>query len=145
MINTETGEIVDEVAKLTEWHNALEAAIQVKSVIEKEQALRKEVASLFFPNPKEGTNTVDLAGGFKLKLTYKIDRKLDEAALPTIQQQLREFGVNPDPLVTMKPDLDTKAYKSLVQVNKDAASIFGQCIISKPASPTLEIVPPKSK
>ena len=59
-------------------------------------------------------------------------------------QQLREMGINPDPLIRTKPDLDTKAYKSLVQINPDAAHVFEQALTIKPGSPTVELVPPKA-
>jgi len=150
-INTETGEITnpvteaDKAAKLAEWHNAVQEALKAKSIIEAEQALRKEVAEMFFPEPEEGTNTYELQAGYKLKLTHKIDRKVDIATLEAVKLQLREIGINPDPLIEMKPNLVVKAYKGLRQVNGDAAKIFEQALTIKPASPTLEVVAPKSK
>lgn len=136
--------MTDRVAKLQEWHQAVLAAQEAKKVVEAEQALRKEVMALFFPEPVEGTNKFDLEAGWSLKATHKIERKVDEAALPAVLQQLREMGVNPDPLIRTKPDLDTKAYKSLVQINPDAAHVFEQALTIKPGSPTVELVPPKA-
>lgn len=130
--------------KLQEWNEALVAATEAKKAVEKEQALRKEIMALFFPAPEEGTNKVDLGSGWTLKATHKIDRKIDEAALPAVFQQLREMNVNPDPLVRAVPALETKAYKSLAQINPDAARIFEQALTIKPGSPTLELVPPKA-
>lgn len=155
IINRETGEVLvfasDEefqAAKtklLADWYQALEAAKAAKSIIENEQALRKEVAALFFLDPKEGVNTEDLENGYKLKLTYKIDRKLDDAALDAVKAKLRdEFQINPDALVETKPSLVTKAYKGLCATNPDAAKVFDTALTIKPASPTLEIVTPKS-
>lgn len=136
--------MTDRVAKLQEWHQAVLAAQEAKKVVEAEQALRKEVMALFFPEPVEGTNTFELEAGWSFKATHKIERKVDEAALPAVLQQLREMGVNPDPLIRTKPDLDTKAYKSLVQINPDAAHVFEQALTIKPGSPTVELVPPKA-
>ncbi len=136
--------MTDRVAKLQEWHQAVLAAQEAKKLVEAEQALRKEVMVLFFPEPVEGTNKFDLEAGWSLKATHKIERKVDEAALPAVLQQLREMGVNPDPLIRTKPDLDTKAYKSLVQINPDAAHVFEQALTIKPGSPTVELVPPKA-
>lgn len=130
--------------KLQEWNEALVAATEAKKAIEKEQALRKEIMALFFPTPEEGTNKVDLGSGWTLKATHKIDRKIDEAALPAVFQQLREMGVNPDPLVHAVPSLATKAYKSLAQINPDASRVFDQALTIKPGSPTLELIPPKA-
>lgn len=136
--------MTDRVAKLQEWHQAVLAAQEAKKVVETEQALRKEVMALFFPEPVEGTNKFDLEVGWSLKATHKIERKVDEAALPAVLQQLREMGVNPDPLIRTKPDLDTKAYKALVQINPDAAHVFEQALTIKPGSPTVELIPPKA-
>lgn len=136
--------MTDRIAKLQEWHQAVLAAQEAKKVVEAEQALRKEVMALFFPEPVEGTNKFELEAGWSLKATHKIERKVDEAALPAVLQQLREMGVNPDPLIRTKPDLDTKAYKSLVQINPDAAHVFEQALTIKPGSPTVELVPPKA-
>lgn len=136
--------MTDRVAKLQEWHQAVLAAQEAKKVVEAEQALRKEVMALFFPEPVEGTNKFELEAGWSLKATHKIERKVDEAALPAVLQQLREMGVNPDPLIRTKHDLDTKAYKSLAQINPDAAHVFEQALTIKPGSPTVELVPPKA-
>lgn len=136
--------MTDRVAKLQEWHQAVLAAQEAKKVVEAEQALRKEVMALFFPEPVEGTNKFELEAGWSLKATHKIERKVDEAALPAVLHQLREMGVNPDPLIRTKPDLDPKAYKSLVQINPDAAHVFEQALTIKPGSPTVELVPPKA-
>lgn len=136
--------MTDRVAKLQEWYQAVLAAQEAKKVVEAEQSLRKEVMALFFPEPVEGTNKFELEAGWSLKATHKIERKVDEAALPAVLQQLREMGVNPDTLIRTKPDLDTKAYKSLVQINPDAAHVFEQALTIKPGSPTVELVPPKA-
>lgn len=153
-INTETGEVTlnlttcnpetqskEEV--LAAWYSAVEGCKVAKVQIELEQNLRKRVAALFFPDPQEGTNTVELQQGWKMKLTHKIDRKLDEASLEAVKVQLREMGVNPDPLVAMKPNLDVKAYKGLKAINPEASKVFEQALTIKPASPTIELLQPK--
>ena len=91
----------EQTAKLLEWEAAKAEVLMAKPVIEKEQALRKEVQAMFFPTPEEGTNNFDLAGGYKLKLTYKIDRKVDEGALEAVKEELRKMEVNPDTLIEM--------------------------------------------
>lgn len=128
---------------LDQWAASIIEVNKAKVAIEKEQELRKQVAALFFPEPKEGANTLDLAQKWKLKLTYKIDRKIDEAALAAVKEQLTEQGISIDTLLTYKPALATTAYKSLLAVNPLAVKIFDQALVIKPASPTLELVPPK--
>lgn len=129
-----------KMLKLQEWHLALAEAAKVKPIIEKEQALRKEVMSLFFPAPKEGANDFPLPQGWTLKGTHKLDRKIDEAALPAVKEQLREKGYNPDPLIDLKPSLNTAVYRTLSDDNR---KIFDQALTIKPGSPTLELKPPK--
>jgi hypothetical protein len=154
IVNRETGEVVtltdEQLAEkreetLVTWYHAVEEALTAKSIIENEQALRKEVASLFFLDPQEGTNTYDLPAGYKLKLTHKIDRKVDEAALEAVKVQLKEINISIDTLIKYEPKLETKTYKGLKQVNAEAAKVFEQALIVKPASPTLEVVAPKQK
>lgn len=136
----------EQTAKLLEWEAAQAEAMLVKPIIAKEQALRKEVAEMFFPDPEEGVNNFELpAGGFKLKLTYKIDRKVDEGSLEAVKEQLRAMDINPDTLIEMKPSLVLKTYRALVQINTEAAKIFEQALTIKPGSPTLELVAPKEQ
>lgn len=133
---------MDAFAKLTEWQNTKAEADKVKPIIEKEQALRKEVFGLFFPAPTEGTNKFDLPEGWTLKGTYKIDRKVDEQAVPAITEALRGMGVNVDLLVAYEPKLKTATYKELTAEQR---VVFDQALTIKPGSPTLELVPPKAK
>jgi len=129
--------------KLNEWTAALAAANVAKLAVAREQELRKEVMALFFPAPEEGVNNLPLEAGWTLKATHKLERKLDEAALPAVLKQLREMGVNPDTLIRTKPELETKAYKSLAQINPAAVRVFEQALTIKPGSPVVELIPPK--
>lgn len=134
---------LEQTVLFAHWSAALAALPKAKEAIENEMKLRKEMMATFFPEPVEGVNTLDLEQGWVLRANYKIDRKIDEAMLPTVNAQLREIGVNPDPLVRYKPELDTKAYKALVQINPIAAKVFDDAMTSKPASPILELKAPK--
>ena len=134
----------EKMARLGEWYKSVQEAAAVKPIIENEQALRKEVMGLFFPTPVEGTNTVDLEGGWKLKGVHKLDRKVDEAALEAVMKKLREeYQYNADTLIKQEPKLDTKAYKALVTINPEAAKAFEEALTIKPGSPTLELIAPK--
>lgn len=131
--------------KLQEWQQAVIDAAGAKALIEREQTLRKEVAELFFPAPVEGTNAFELNAGYKLKLTYKLDRKLDEAALPAVMERVRGMQVNTDELLKFEPTLVLKSYRALMQLHPEAAKVFDEALTIKPASPTLELVAPKEK
>lgn len=124
---------------LSDWLAAQAQVASFKPAIEKEMELRKAVMAEFFPLPKEGVNTFPLAEGWVLKGTYKIDRKVDVAAIPAVYAKLREMGVNPDPLLEYKPSLVSSAYKSLATINPEAAHVFDQALTIKPASPTVEL------
>ena len=140
-MNTEISQET-KLAKLAEWNAARELVVACKPLLDSEMALRKEVVKMFFPDAREGTTNLDLAQGWKLKAVVKLTRKIDEAALPAVGEQLREIGVNPDTLVEYKPEVVTAAYRAL----SDASSaIFDNALTTSPASPTLALIPPKEK
>lgn len=125
---------------LLKWHNALKEAEAVKPIIAAEQAARRELIAALYPTPKEGVNTLVLGGGWKLKYTHKIDRKIDHSMLSAVAVELGPYNVSVDSLIEWKAALATKAYKELTA---EARAIFDQAITAKPGSPVLEMVPPK--
>lgn len=127
-------------AKLTEWQNKVAQIEAQAHLTVEERKLRAEVFALAFPKPAEGTNNEELPQGWKLKGTLKIDRKLDEAALPAVKEAIRAMGVNPDPLVKYKPELALKDYRALPP---EVMKVFDTCLTIKPALPSIELVPPK--
>jgi len=125
---------------LNAWWNAFNEAEAAKAVIRREQELRKQVFEYYFKDPREGTNYLELPNGWRLKAIYKLDRKIDEAALPAVKEQLKELGVNVDALVEYKPTLKTKLYRELTA---EQARIFDQALTIKPSSPIIELVQPE--
>jgi hypothetical protein len=123
-----------------DWYDAKEAAEAAKSTIELEQNLRKKVVEELFKNAPEGTQKLELGNGYTLKASIKLDRKLDEAALSAVSEELRKTGFNPEMLIEYKPSLKTKIYREL---SVEQTKIFDKALIVKPASPTLELVLPK--
>lgn len=152
-IDPETGEVkpleVDDITKyqmLNDWTEAKRKVEEIaKPLVEHEMLLRKRCMGFFFPKAVEGTNTLPLAQGWQLKGTMKFDRKVDDAAWPAVRHELLLKGVHADALVDMKPSLNTKNYRTLATIDPDSAKIFEQALTIKPASPTLELVPPKQK
>ena len=128
---------------LADWLAAKAEVASFKPIIDKEMELRKAVMAEFFPLPKEGVNDFQLAEGWVLKGTYKLDRKVDMSAIPAVYAKLREMGVNPDPLLEYKASLVTSAYKAMATINPEAAHVFDQALTIKPASPTVELKAPK--
>lgn len=130
-----------EQDKLAQWVEMVERIkVEVKPLVERERRLRQELFGELFPSPLEGTNYVGLANGWRLKGVYKLDRKLDEAALPAVRDTLATMDVNADTLVDWKPSLKTTAYKNLPD---EARKVFDEALTMRPASPVMELVPPK--
>lgn len=127
---------------ITEWYSLTKEIEEFKEKkMKREMELRKLLTAVLFPNPVEGTQRQDMPAGWQFKLQYKIDRKVDEAALPAVKERLREIGVNPDLYVVNKPELSLTNYRLLTEEQRQ---ILDQALVIKPASPTLELVPPKN-
>jgi len=131
----------EQIALLSDWHTAKEAAEKAKLVIAKEQELRKKVFSAFFTAPSEGVNKEVLGNDWVLKGTYKLTREVDVAALTSSREQLIASGVPVDNLIQWKPELKVSAYRTLT---KEQCALFDRVIITKPGSPELSLVPPKA-
>ena len=125
--------------KLALWRDYVQ---QLDALKAREMELRKELFSQAFEAPKEGTNTLDLQAGWKLKGVYKINRKIDEAAIPAVREELKKIEVSIDPLLRWSADLVTANYKALSDATR---SVFDKVLIITPGSPSLELVEPKAK
>lgn len=126
---------VDFEQRLWEWK---QTADHLRALKDKEAKLRAQLFGFFFTEPTEGTNTIDLARGWKLKGIHKINRNIDEAALPATLEELGE-GME-EKLITYKPQLNMREYKKLTDEQRQT---LDHALIVKPGAPTLEIVPPK--
>lgn len=125
------------------WNRAKEnVSIIAKPLVEKEMVLRRAVAVAAFADPKEGTNKVDLPNNWQLKLTHPIDRRVLEAELDINIEQLKAAGINVDEVVRWKPELNTKAYRELTDEQR---KLLDTVLNIKPGTPSLELVPPKTK
>lgn len=122
--------------------DAWEAVDQLRSLIQDcEMDMRLKLFAGAWANPKEGTNSHKLPDGRVLKGQYKINRYIDEAALPATLEALRERGVaNTDALVRYKPELAKREWNALSEENK---LIFSAAVTSKPGAPSFEITIPK--
>lgn len=134
------------LADMFRWYEMVEQLDKLKLA---EVTLRKRIFGDYFPPDKrvEGTNTAPLDDGYALKGTYKIDRKVDEAALTTLAPTFREQAIPLDSLIKYKPELSVKEYRKLEgdtsEEGKKRLHLFDQCLIIKPSeTPALEIVLP---
>jgi hypothetical protein len=153
-----------DVKTLYIWFEKKEQLAKLQA---EERLLRDRVVRHYFPSPKEGTNKVDLGGGYELKMTHGFDRKIDKALLNTLKTlkvkdyagQLQAMGFDPtkydqeitvfqalgiseDKLVRYKPELETKEYRTLTA---EQTAIFNQCMEIKPSSPQVKIEPNAAK
>lgn len=125
---------------LAEWEDAVEALARWKEI---EMDLRLKLFAGAFPNPKEGTNSHTLPDGRVLKGQYRMNRNIDEAALPATLQALREAGVaNADALVRYKPELAKREWNDLSEESK---LIFSAAVITTPGTPQFEVTIPKRR
>ncbi len=124
-------------ADLTAWFNAQAALNKAKAA---ELLLRLKIFGFYFPNPVEGTNTVELpavgGGPYALKATYPITRKVDPALLDVLTPTLRGQNIPVDSLIKRTPELVLSAYRTLTA---EEAKLFDQCMDIKPGTPGMKI------
>lgn len=124
--------------RLSNWYKLSK---ELKLLRVKEMLLRKSLFATMFPDPDEGVNKYDLDDGYVVKGTYALERKIDQGAFDAMKEKLIEAEVKVDAIVTYAPSLAKKVYNAL---NEDQVNLMDQCLIIKPASPSMEIVKPKA-
>ena len=125
---------------LDAWEQICLLQAQIK---EAELNMRLRLFQGAFANPKEGTNTHMLPDGRAIKGQFKVNRYIDEAALPATLAALREMGVaNTDALVRYKPELAKSEWNTL---SEEAKLTFSPAVIATPGTPSLEVVIPKKR
>lgn len=124
-------------ADIERWYIVQEQLSKLKN---EEQLLRQKIFNGMFPDPKEGTNSVDLADGFVIKGKRVINRTVDEAAFKSSIEELAKNGIATDQIVKFKPELVIKEYRTLTDKQR---SLFDFVLIIKDGMPGLEIMQPK--
>lgn len=119
------------------WYTVQEQLSKLKN---EEQLLRQKIFKGMFHDPKEGTNSVDLADGFVLKGKRVINRTVDDAAFKASVEELAKNGIATDQIVKYKPELVTSEYRKLTA---EQINLFDTVLIVKDGMPGLEIVKPK--
>ena len=119
------------------WYTVQEQLSKLKN---EEQLLRQKIFKGMFPNPKEGTNNLDLPDGYVLKGKRTINRTVDEAAFKASIEELAKNGIATDAIVKFKPELVTSTYRELTEEQRN---LFDTVLIVKDGMPGLEIVKPK--
>jgi hypothetical protein len=126
----------DAAIKLQRWAELEERLEEIKAT---ELALRNEIFSEIFAEPKEGKNVAPLENGWKLEGTLRYNRSIDEAALANVSEMpgMRKIVAA---VIKYKPSLDMRTYKALADGSRLA---LDTCITAKPGTPSLKIVGPK--
>lgn len=122
---------------LADWQKKEKELAKVR---DEEMALRRQITEVFFPTPKEGTNSFKLNAGYRLKLNYSISRRPDRALLDQFRDTFEGAGINLDELIRNTPELRTGAYKALTD---DQRKLFDQVLTIRPSAPSLDIELPK--
>lgn len=131
---------MDKMELLSKWHEAQESLRQAK---EAEADLRKVVISEFFanvPQDAEGTFSLPLGGGYKLKSQYKLTRKVNADALDEMAEQIKSAGVDLGEVIHWTPVLRMAAYNTLTAEQRQ---VFDEVIESRQSIPALKIEAPK--
>lgn len=104
-----------------------------------EVLVRKRMANFYFPTPREGTNRLDLGGGYDLKLDFSYSRNVDEAALDNAKAaDFRKLRIDKEELFPLKPTLNLKAYRKLTDEQR---AFVDELLEVKEGTPALHIVP----
>lgn len=145
--NMSFNETANRDAVILAWRDATEALAAAKA---QEAELRKQVLSQVFAfdseELREGTENAELGGGWKLKATFKISRILNnkdegvDKALSKLEKTGAEGEFIAGRLVRWKPELSVSEYKKLPEKYK---KLFDEVVVSKEATPSLELVAPK--
>lgn len=139
------GTINDPDTILTEWRKAKAALDNAKAI---ESALRARVietrSEFAAVEDHEGTENIDIGFGYKLKIVHALDYKLGDeadAALDAIEATGAEGKFIAERLVSWKPSLSVREYKSL---DGEFKKIIDRALTIKPKAKTVTLVPPKA-
>lgn len=115
-----------------------QALLKELKTVEMEQ--RKQIAEKMFPDAKNGTNKHELGAGYVLKYVCGEETKLDPTVFELLRPDLPEHVI--DKAVKFTPSLIAKGFKDLSMEDREKLE---DALVTKPKSPTMEIVAPKEE
>lgn len=121
--------------RLQTWY---QKKAQLSTLKVHEHLERVALADFYFQQPNEGTNRLDIGGGFDLKLQHGYNYKVSEEDLDQVKAaDIKRLKLPWDDLFVYKPELKLSVYRSLSAEQKK----FVDAILDiKPSSPQLDIV-----
>lgn len=128
------------------WHAKAQAVADakaaMKSLVDEELAMRKALAesvkTALGDKLKEGVNNYPTTAG-TLKLTHKVKREIDEAAVSAAREAyalVNDAPVTFDTLIRVKYELDKRSYDKLA-ADGQAKRAVDTMVTSKPQTPEL--------
>jgi hypothetical protein len=126
----------NDLSDIEEWYGLNE---DLKVMKADELRLRKKVFAKYFNNPEEGINSYDVGSGHVLKGTHKLNRSIDEKALTDLPGT-KAMQAAIKACIKWKPSLVKKEYDRLSDKLKRQ---LDKAVITKPSTPSLQIVQPK--
>lgn len=136
------------------WQRTKELLDKVKS---DEMEIRKTAVKIHVPQAHEGTNTIELGGGYELKAVVKFNYKLaDNATVEACLDEISTIGNEgkfiADRLVSWTPNFLITEYRALQeeaeknnQSAKQILTIVSKMLTITDAAPELKINEPKKK
>jgi len=122
--------------RLQTWYQKKQ---QLDALKTSEHLERVVLSEFYFPNPREGTNRMDLGEGFDLLLQAGFNYKVNEEDLDNIKAtDIKRLKLPWEDLFVYKPSLDMKTYRNLNEAQK---KFVDGLLDIKPSSPQLKIVP----
>lgn len=125
---------------LQQWKEAAEQLVIARN---RESDLRKQVIEAFSTISTEmhsGVENIDVGWGFDLKITHKLDYKLDDAgidaALEAIERDIEHGELLAERLVSWKPSISVREYGALPAAAK---VIIDRVLTIKPAAKSVEL------
>ena len=105
---------------------------------DREMYWRKFLSRFYFRNPPEGTQKLDLGGGYDLVFQNTFTYKVDEVELENITaKEFKALKIPVDELIEYKPALNMKAYRALSAEQQKLVDRFIEC---KQDAPKLDVV-----
>lgn len=148
-------DLLDRDTVLLSWQQAKDVLEAAKVT---EMDWRKYVVKRAFPNPTEGTNTVELGNDYKLKAVIKYNYKLDadnekiERGLDQIRATGNQGQFIADRLVSWTPNFLVTEYRNLQAQADDGSeeakkmlNIVNSFLTIDEGAPTVKITEPKGK
>ena len=125
------------MSKARDWLEMQPEVRAAKAVLEKEKALRQEVADLVAGNKKAGTHRKRVTDTLSLKVVTKRKFELKKIELfDLLRPQLEQVGVTPDTLLKVKYELEQKEAKKLTP---EQWLVLKEVLELKTPLPTIEI------